>query len=231
MMLKNLRLPFLILLLFCFANWSCKKNDPISNFSFSAAYTYAPVKIKFQNLSSDATEYAWSFGDGNTSIDENPENEFTTGGQYTVTLVAKNSKKKSSLISKEFVVLPTPRYCTVESILLEDRKNLNATKQYVIKLNKIESIPTNLANTQELFVFNTPVQMDNNDTPRKIELCEYLVTNVPQQPQVITTFVIDNKGFNVLNDLAKPGTPEQFPKKITLKTNNNFSLVVNLKWF
>jgi PKD repeat protein len=131
MMQKNLRLPFLILLLLCFANWSCKKNDPVANFSFNAAYNYAPVKLTFQNLSSDATEYSWSFGDGNSSIDENPENEFTTGGQYTVTLVAKNSKKKTSLMSKEFVVLPTPRYCTVESILLEDRKNLNATKQYV----------------------------------------------------------------------------------------------------
>jgi PKD repeat protein len=231
MMQKNLRLPFLILLLLCFTNWSCKKNDPVANFSFNAAYTYAPVKLTFQNLSSDATEYSWSFGDGNTSIDENPENEFTTGGQYTVTLVAKNSKKKTSLMSKEFVILPTPRYCTVESILLEDRKNLNANKQYVIKLNKIESIPTNLANTQELFIFNTPVQMDINDFIRKIELCEYLVTNVPQQPQVITTFVIDSKNFNILNDFAKPGTPEQFPKKITLKTTNNFSLAINLKWF
>ena len=100
-----------------------------------------------------------------------------------------------------------------------------------IKLNKIESIPTNLANTQELFVFNTPVQMDINDFIRKIELCEYIVTNVPQQPQVITTIVLDSKNFNVLNDLAKPGTPEQFPKKITLKTTNNFSLAINLKWF
>jgi hypothetical protein len=73
--------------------------------------------------------------------------------------------------------------------------------------------------------------MDINDFIRKIEMCEYLVTNVPQQPQVITTFVLDSKNFNVLNDLAKSGTPEQFPKKITLKTTNNFSLVINLKWF
>jgi PKD repeat protein len=231
MMQKNLRLPFLILLLLCFANWSCKKNDPISNFSFSAAYTYAPVKIKFQNLSSDATEYSWSFGDGNSSIDENPENEFTAGGQYTVTLVAKNSKKKSSLMSKEFVVLPTPRYCLVESVLLENVSSFNSNVLHVVSLNQIKSIERRLEGGATLFAFTTPVQMDINDIQRKIEISEYVVNNVPPQPPQILITPKDSRNFNVLNDLAKTGTEERYPSKIKLTTSQGVSFAVNLKWF
>ena len=40
-------------------------------------------------------------------------------------------KDMQQISVKQFVVLPSPRFCTVESILLEDKKNLNATKQYV----------------------------------------------------------------------------------------------------
>lgn len=49
--------------------------------------------VKFTNMSKNATEFVWSFGDGETSTDANPTHIFKTNGEYTVTL---------SVINKEF---------------------------------------------------------------------------------------------------------------------------------
>ena len=46
--------------------------------------------VSFNNLSNNADDYAWDFGDGNTSIEENPVHTYATPGQYTVTLYASN---------------------------------------------------------------------------------------------------------------------------------------------
>jgi gliding motility-associated-like protein len=45
----------------------------------------------FSNQSSNATSYAWAFGDGSTSTDVNPSHTYTTVGDYCVTLVASDA--------------------------------------------------------------------------------------------------------------------------------------------
>ncbi len=46
--------------------------------------------ITFTNTSIDALTYSWDFGDGNSSVLDNPTNTYTLAGQYTVTLTAIN---------------------------------------------------------------------------------------------------------------------------------------------
>ncbi len=56
-------------------------------------YGNAPMTVVFQNLSQDAIEYSWDFGDGNTMTTtdlSSVTNTFTTPGIYTVTLTASN---------------------------------------------------------------------------------------------------------------------------------------------
>ncbi|MHC4955720.1 MAG: PKD domain-containing protein [Planctomycetota bacterium] len=48
----------------------------------------APMKVRFQNASSAGT-YAWDFGDGSKSTDENPEHTYRAQGSYTVKLTVK----------------------------------------------------------------------------------------------------------------------------------------------
>lgn len=50
----------------------------------------APFTVKFNNGSSQAVQYEWDFGDGNTSILAAPTHTFTTPGVYDVRLVARN---------------------------------------------------------------------------------------------------------------------------------------------
>lgn len=51
----------------------------------------APSIVNFVNTSTDEfTDFAWNFGDGNTSTSENPQNTYTIEGTYTVVLTASN---------------------------------------------------------------------------------------------------------------------------------------------
>ena len=62
----------------------------ISNIDFSASKVKgcAPLKVDFSSIAPSATSWAWDFGDGHTSTDENPENTYDSAGSYSVTLVA-----------------------------------------------------------------------------------------------------------------------------------------------
>ena len=48
------------------------------------------VEVEFSNTSSNADSYFWDFGDGTTSIEENPTHTFVGPGIFEVTLTASN---------------------------------------------------------------------------------------------------------------------------------------------
>jgi gliding motility-associated-like protein len=60
----------------------------------SAAFTLTPpngcypVEVDFSNLSINADTYIWDFGDGSTSVIENPVHTFYEPGVYTIRLIA-----------------------------------------------------------------------------------------------------------------------------------------------
>lgn len=59
---------------------------PTTSFTTAANFNV----VTFTNTSTNATSYAWDFGDGNTSTEANPTHTYATGGQYEVTLTAIN---------------------------------------------------------------------------------------------------------------------------------------------
>jgi len=58
-----------------------------------ASFTYllSQNEVTFSNNSSNSEEYAWDFGDGNTSTEENPTHAYAASGFYNVCLTASNS--------------------------------------------------------------------------------------------------------------------------------------------
>lgn len=50
-----------------------------------------PFDIEFENRSHDFTDVVWDFGDGNTSIDNDPTHTYTSTGDFTVVLTANNT--------------------------------------------------------------------------------------------------------------------------------------------
>jgi len=82
----------------------------LSTFSieFSALKKYAckaPYDIQFTNLSNNATNFTWTFGDGTTSNVISPLHTYSTNGKYSVKLVGQQclSTKKDSVTKNNFI--------------------------------------------------------------------------------------------------------------------------------
>lgn len=58
----------------------------------TAGFTFAGTNftVEFTNSTTNATDYSWDFGDGNSSFETNPMHTYATAGTYTVTLNAAN---------------------------------------------------------------------------------------------------------------------------------------------
>jgi PKD repeat protein len=61
-----------------------------------------PRSVTFQNQSTNAVSYEWTFGDGGTSTDANPTHSYAAVGSYTVTLVARSADGRTSLVSRPY---------------------------------------------------------------------------------------------------------------------------------
>ena len=78
---------------------------PVAAFLASPTSGETPMKVVFTDRSTNfPTSWRWSFGDGNTSIQQNPEYTYSKAGRYTVSLVVRNAvgsntATKASLIS------------------------------------------------------------------------------------------------------------------------------------
>lgn len=59
---------------------------PVAEFATTYSSYSVGEDIYFSNLSSNENTYAWDFGDGYTSEEENPTHSYTDPGTYTVTL-------------------------------------------------------------------------------------------------------------------------------------------------
>ncbi|MEP7263466.1 MAG: PKD domain-containing protein [Bacteroidota bacterium] len=82
-------------------------NTPIADFIAPAASGCSPVTISFTNMSSDATDYLWDFGDGSTSTTINPTHIYNIPGFYDIMLVANNISGCSDTMYKPaYIAIP-----------------------------------------------------------------------------------------------------------------------------
>ena len=66
--------------------------QPIAAFTESDSFSVcAPLSENFTNLSTGATGYSWTFGDGNSSTNISPSDLYITSGFFTVMLIATNA--------------------------------------------------------------------------------------------------------------------------------------------
>lgn len=81
------------------------KEAPVASFTFAASANDA-LTVSFTNTSTNGTSFAWDFGDGNTSTEENPSNTYAEAGTYTVSLTATNAEGSNSTSSSVTVESP-----------------------------------------------------------------------------------------------------------------------------
>jgi len=80
---------------------------PVANFSSDVTEGYAPLEVQFTDLSENATEWNWDFGDRVHSKIKDPAHIYSEAGKYTVSLTVKNAngmdtekRSKYILVSK-----------------------------------------------------------------------------------------------------------------------------------
>lgn len=92
---KTLWMAVMMLLAFSVTNCSEEEGDgdgvtPVAVIA-SFSQSVDEMTVTFTNESVGADTFAWDFGDGSTSDEENPVHTYAAAGQYMVTLTASNS--------------------------------------------------------------------------------------------------------------------------------------------
>jgi len=99
---------------------------PVADFTIKTT----DLTVAFTNASSNATSYAWDFGDGTaTSTDENPTYTYTEAGTYTVKLTA-TSDHGSNEITKEVTVVGSTDANLITNGTFEDATGWTVINQY-----------------------------------------------------------------------------------------------------
>ena len=83
----------------------------MAGFSGTPTNGAAPLVVTFANLSSNATNYVWNFGDGNTLVTgggTNVTDTYTNAGSYTVILSAIGLGTTNSLTNTAYIVVSNP---------------------------------------------------------------------------------------------------------------------------
>lgn len=81
---------------------------PVASFTAGPTIGVVPLTVNFTNTSTGATNYSWSFGDGNVSTSANPINTYTSAGSYTVTLTAIGAGGTNSITNVNYIVVTNP---------------------------------------------------------------------------------------------------------------------------
>ncbi len=89
----------------CSSNATIAVARPTVDFEIANDSCQAPCVVRFTNLTREAIEYEWDFGNGTTSTAFSPSILYDQRGTYTVTLTATNAGGTSRL-SKEVTILP-----------------------------------------------------------------------------------------------------------------------------
>lgn len=76
---------------------------PVSDFRFSKMVCSIDSAVKFINTSGNARSFIWSFGDGQTSTERNPEHIYANEGVYTVSLISTNLNGADTLVKESYI--------------------------------------------------------------------------------------------------------------------------------
>ena len=82
---------------------------PVALFTSSSSSGTIPFTVSFMDQSQNTpTSWAWNFGDGTSSNNQNPSHQYTTTGSYTVSLTASNSVGQNTITKSNYVSASPP---------------------------------------------------------------------------------------------------------------------------
>lgn len=109
---------------------------PVAAFSGTPLEGFEDVEVQFTDESTGSpTEWLWNFGDGNTSIEQNPSHIYADAGDYTVTLTVTNAGGSDELAKPDYISVSAfdadaaayfARVAVTDPISEEDKETVNA---------------------------------------------------------------------------------------------------------
>jgi PKD repeat protein len=82
---------------------------PVVDFTGAPTNGTAPLMVSFVDLSlNNPTSWNWNFGDGKTSVEQNPTHTYEAPGRYTVQLTATNAGGSNTKVKPDFIVVTKP---------------------------------------------------------------------------------------------------------------------------
>jgi len=78
---------------------------PVTNFTSNVTEGNAPLTVQFTDLSENATEWSWDFGDNNTSNEQNPAHTYAEAGTYTVNLSVSNPSGWDNITKTGYIIV------------------------------------------------------------------------------------------------------------------------------
>ncbi|PKL58723.1 MAG: hypothetical protein CVV34_01165 [Methanomicrobiales archaeon HGW-Methanomicrobiales-5] len=85
--------------------WHIPSTPPSSDFTAIPRAGSAPLSVQFTDASTDATGWSWNFGDGGTSLLQNPSHTYAAGGPYAVSLIASNAFGTNTATKTGYITL------------------------------------------------------------------------------------------------------------------------------
>jgi len=86
----------------------CFESSAKVDFSYAPETPIVGNSIQFVSPSGSFVKFLWDFGDGNTSLEENPSHAYVSNGTYTVKLTVWNSEGNSYSVVKNITVSDVP---------------------------------------------------------------------------------------------------------------------------
>lgn len=148
--MKTTSLLFTTLLVFIIFFSACKKPEPSEPcFTFERPDSLLR-ELQFSNCSKNAISYAWDFGDGQTSIEENPTHVYAEEGNYTITLKTKNEEGEEEETS-DLAKVPNPnKFFTISS----DRFGSYVNEGDKMEIDLLGYIPAGVKRVKLEFLFS-----------------------------------------------------------------------------
>ncbi|RKY81781.1 hypothetical protein DRQ07_03165 [candidate division KSB1 bacterium] len=95
---------------------------PVADFSAEPVQGEAPLSVQFTDLSTgQITSWAWDFGDGGKSTDQNPVYVFNNAGEYTVTLIVTGPGGSTGEVKESYIKTSDPGTGVVNSSAIPNK--------------------------------------------------------------------------------------------------------------
>ncbi|HEY3361478.1 MAG TPA: PKD domain-containing protein [Methanosarcina sp.] len=87
---------------------TCKLNGSVAKFTSNVTSGKAPLTVAFTDKSKGTlTSWAWNFGDGASSTEQNPIHQYSQEGKYKVTLTVTNAAGSSTTTKTNYIKVTT----------------------------------------------------------------------------------------------------------------------------